>query len=279
MKRDLVGMRSWTVTGTDVPLEVTAVGAAEDPAVVIAHGVGSSARFVVDTFARPLVAAGLRLVSYDLRGHGRSGRVTDPADHGLDRHLGDLHAVVGAVGARLVGGVSLGGHVAVAYAARGGAVDGVVACLPAWSGRAVPGEGPHAAVAADVARRGIGALRDGFGRDPALRPWLREVLSRDWAASDADSLTAALLALDGALAPTEAELRALPVPLAVVAWPDDPGHPLAVAEDWVAWAPRGHLERTTLAAMDEDPQALGQAAVAALRRSGVAGGEDRLRGA
>lgn len=259
------GRRARTVVGSEgVRLAVVEVGAPDAPPIVVAHGVGSSARFVVDAFAAPVLAAGWRLVTYDLRGHGGSTPVRDPAGHGFARQVEDLHAVVEAVEARLVGGVSLGGHAAVGYAARGGHVEGVVACLPAWTGRAVPGEGPHAAVAAEVAAVGVGALVDRFRTDTVMQPWLRRVLIRDWSVQDPESLGAALTALDGALAPTDAELAALPVPLGVVGWPGDPGHPLDVARAWAERAPRGRLVETTLAAMEGDRTALGRAAVRAL---------------
>ncbi len=127
----------------------------------------------------------------------------------------------------VIGGVSLGGQAAVGAAAAQVPCDAVLACLPAWSGRAVPGEGPHAAVAAEVASVGVAGMLARFRADTTMVPWLREVLLRDWAAHDPASLAAALTALDGGQAPTGTELADLPVPLAVVGWPDDPGHPLA----------------------------------------------------
>lgn len=254
-----------TVDAGEVALHVEHVDV-DGPAVVVAHGVGSSSRFVVDAFGRPLADAGWRLVAYDLRGHGRSTPVTDPAAHRLDAHVADLHRVATEVGAEAVGGVSLGGHAAVALAGERPGYRAVLACLPAWTGRAVPGEGPHAAVAAAVRHRGVAELIEGFPDDPALPGWLRTVLIRDWSACDPDSLAAALVALDGGLAPTEAALRSLPVPLAVVAWPDDPGHPLEVAEAWAGWAPRATLETLTLGALEGDLEAFGRAAVRALQR-------------
>lgn len=265
MTGERLGRRRRVSGSRGVSLAVSEVGEPDARGLVVAHGVGSSARFVLETLGGPVVAAGLRLVAYDLRGHGGSTPVRDPAGHAFERHLEDLHAVVVACGARFVGGVSLGGHVAVGYAARGGDVDGVVACLPAWTGRAVPGEGPHAAVAAEVEAVGIGALLERFAADDVMVPWLRRVLIRDWSVHDRESLRAALIALDGALAPTDAELGALGMPLGVVGWPDDPGHPLDVARHWAERAPQGRLVQTTLEAMEDDPTALGLAAVHALR--------------
>jgi pimeloyl-ACP methyl ester carboxylesterase len=253
-----------TVRGDGVDLAVRSDGPAAAPSMVVGHGVGSTARFVRDAFLAPVTDAGFRLVTYDLRGHGASTPLPDPLDHALDRHVADLEAIVAATGADVVGGVSLGGHVAVAWAADGGAANAAFACLPAWTGRAVPGEGPHAVVARAVADVGIAGLRRRVAEDVEMQPWLRQVLIRDWATHDPGSLAAALTALDGGLGPTEAALRQLAVPLGLVGWRDDPGHPLAVARDWAAWAPRARLETISITDLADTAQPLGTAAIRAL---------------
>lgn len=266
------------VRGAGVELATRVDGPRHGPVLVIAHGVGSSARFVREAFAAPAAAAGWRLATYDLRGHGDSTTVTDPADHTLDLHVDDLDAVVRATGGVAVGGVSLGGHVAVAWAVDRGRARAVVTCIPAWSGRAVPGTGPHAAVAAQVRSIGVAGMLASFETDTTMEPWLRHVLLRDWAAHDPDSLAAALIALDGALAPTEAELRRLRCPLGVVGWPDDPGHPLETARDWAHWAPRATLRTLGLGDLAGAPEALGTAAVGCLEELGCVV-DPRSRGA
>ena len=259
-------------------LAVAEIGEPSAPAWVLAHGVGSSARFVAAAFADAVVAAGGRLVVHDLRGHGGSVTAPDVADHHLDVHVADLAAVVaataGAVGAAagagqprggpaVVGGISLGGHAAVRLVS-GGAVtpEVVLACLPAWTGAATPGEGPHAAVAAQVAAIGIDGILAQLRDDRALAGWLRRTLVTDYARHDPASLEAALRALDGGDAPNAAELAGLPVPLAVMAWPQDPGHPLAVAERWVALTPRAALGTVTIGELEAGVARLGRAAVA-----------------
>lgn len=266
-------MTRLTVRGDGVDLAVTVAGPDTAPVLVVGHGVASTSRFAREAFGDAAERAGLRLVTYDLRGHGGSTPVVDPVGHALDRHVADLEAVVSAVAGDApvtAAGVSLGGHVAVAWAAAAGPLRAraVVACLPAWTGRAVLGEGAHAAVAAEVARSGVEGMVASFREDRTMEPWLRDVLLRDWPVHDPASLTAALTALDGGLAPTEAELRTLAVPLGLVAWPDDAGHPLAVAEEWRDLAPRAALEEIRLGDLAASPAPLGAAALRALATLG-----------
>lgn len=257
--------RDHTVATDDgARLHATEWGPDGAPAVLLLHGVGSSSQFLTEAFATPLAQSGWRLVAADLRGHGDSTPLHDPAAHAHGCHVADVAALVGRFAPQVVGGVSLGGHAAVGAASAGVPCRAVVACLPAWTGRAVPGEGPHAAVAEEVRRVGVATMIDRFRGDTALVPWLREVLVRDWSRHEAASLAAALVALDGGLAPTTRELAALPVPLALVAWPDDPGHPLAVARSWEWAAPRSHLQQLSLDDVQADRTALGRAAVDAL---------------
>lgn len=264
-------VRRWTVPGiprldgTGVDLPVAAIGRAEAPAVVLAHGVGSSARFLAAAAADPVVEAGHRLVVVDQRGHGDATACPDPDDHALDAYAADLAAVVASVPGPVaaVGGVSLGGHAAVRAALD---VPRLLA-LPAWTGRRVAGEGPHAAIAAEVRATGVAALTDRLRDDAALPGWLRTTLVTDYDRHDPGSLAAALLALDGADGPTEAQVAALRAPAGpgctLVAWPDDPGHPLEVAQRWARLA---DAPLTTLDLHDPDERLtrFGDALVAAL---------------
>jgi pimeloyl-ACP methyl ester carboxylesterase len=248
-------------------LGVVEVGPASWPGVVVAHGVGSSARFVVEAFAGPVLAAGARLIAYDLCGHGSSSPAGDPAAHTLDRHVADLAAVVASLAAPpvVLGGVSLGGHAAVRAAGRGAASEAaVLACLPAWTGRATAGEGPHAVIAAEIERSGIGAVIERLRAEPSMPSWLRDTLVTDYSRHDPASLTAALVALDGGEAPSVEELTSLDRPLAVVGWPDDPGHPLVVARRWAELASRGRLGQLRIADLSASRARLGEMAVTTL---------------
>lgn len=110
-------------------------------AVVLLHGLASNSR-IWDGVAPGLVAAGLRTVALDLRGHGES----EQPDHGYDfATVGrDLEAAVEALGlARpLLVGHSWGGNVVLQYAADRDAravaglalVDGGFIEVAAWPG-------------------------------------------------------------------------------------------------------------------------------------------------
>lgn len=281
MTTDVPARRRRITTPDGVGLAVHEAGPTGVPAIVVAHGVGSSARFVLAAFAGPVLASGRRLVTFDLRGHGDSDPVREPDAHGLDRYAADLATVVEATaghraavardGGRspsgpdvTVVGVSLGGHAAVRAVAAGLLdVRAVVACLPAWTGRAITGQGPHAAIAAEVRATGIPTMTARLRADTSMPAWLRDTLVTDYARHDPESLTVALLALDGGEAPGLDELAGLPVPFAAVGWPDDPGHPLAVAEDWAA-AAAGPVVRLHLDELDRGLERLGETALSAV---------------
>lgn len=251
-------------------MATTAVGDPEAPVLLFGHGVGSSSRFILDALAPPLVQEGWQVIAHDLRGHGRSTPCTAPTDYALPRLVADVAAMVESFRPRVVAGVSLSGHVAVQYAAGAGVgLDGVVACLPAWSGASIPGEGPHAVVADTVDEVGVDVMVERFASDEGIRPWLRHVLVRDWPIHEPASLRAALRSLDSGVAPTTDTIAGLPVPLGVVAWPDDPGHPLEVARVWADTAPIAVLADLTLADLDDDLTAFGRAAATALQRLGL----------
>jgi pimeloyl-ACP methyl ester carboxylesterase len=58
-----------------------------------------------------------RLILWDMRGHGQSDYPDDPAAYSEDLTVGDMAAILDAVGARraIIGGLSLGGYMSLAF--------------------------------------------------------------------------------------------------------------------------------------------------------------------
>jgi pimeloyl-ACP methyl ester carboxylesterase len=246
-------VRSWRLDGDGVVLAVTEQGDPAAPAAVLAHGVGSTGEFAARCWSG-CATAGYRLVTYDLRGHGDSTPLADPADHALDHHVADLAAVVEATGARVVGGTSLGAHVAAAYAATGAPLDALLLAIPGVPGTRTPAD--------EIERTGLAATLARIARDPDVPRWVAIELDRAWPRHDPASLVAALRAVATVEAPT---LDRVTAPAGIVALVDDPGHPFAAAEAYAAALPRAALEALTLAEWGERRSLLGDAALTACR--------------
>jgi len=139
-------------------------------------------------------------------------------------------------------------------------VDGVLLVLPAWTG--APG-GVAAATAESaglVERLGTAGALAAAGTAVG---WVAAELAVAWPAYG-DGLAPSLRAAAAAPGPTPAELSALGVPAGLVAFPDDPLHPAAVAHEWAAAIPRAAVRELPLAAPAADRSILGTTALAAL---------------
>jgi pimeloyl-ACP methyl ester carboxylesterase len=94
--------------------------AGHGPPVVLVHGFSETAQsiWVAGGWVEALVRSGRRVVSFDLRGHGRSDRPRNAADYSAQRLLADVDAVVAAARAAPADliGFSLGGEIALRYA-------------------------------------------------------------------------------------------------------------------------------------------------------------------
>lgn len=249
-----------------VALAVTERGDPAAPAAVVASGVGSTGEFAARCWSG-CVGAGYRLVTYDLRGHGDSTPLPDPADQSLAAHVGDLAALASEVGARVVGGTSLGAHVAATYAAGGAHLHALLLAIPGWLGAGTDTARANAAVADELAATGVAATLARIAADESVPRWVVIELERSWPRHDAESLVAAFRAVASDAAPEAAGLAAVDVPAGVVALVDDPAHPFAAAEAYVGALPRAALESLSLAEWGERRSILGDAALAACRRA------------
>jgi pimeloyl-ACP methyl ester carboxylesterase len=224
---------------------------------VLLPGTGSDDDYVRRAFSGPLHDVGALLVT-----------PAPSPDRLIDGYLSALDEA-GRDGPIAVGGVSIGAAVAAAWAlVNPGRTIAVLAALPAWAG--APGEAP----AALAARYSAARLRaDGLAvtttqMRASSPPWLAEELTRSWRAQW-PSLPDAMDEAASYVAPSCAELGRLAAPLGVAAAVDDTIHPMQVAADWVAAAPRAALRTVTLDQMGAEPAALGAACVAALADAGA----------
>ena len=237
---------------------------AEPPGVaVLLPGTASTADLVRRVFEPALAPLGLRVLAPD---PPREGDPVAAYHQFIDNCR---NGRTGAV--RVVGGVSLGAHVAAAWAAgqvadRGAAglagLDGLLLALPAWTG--VPDPAAVAAAAAGAARIRAGGIPAELARLPDH--WVTEELALAWSGYTAGQLAAVLERAATVPAPTPAELATVGCPVGIAAFRDDPLHPYPVAERWAAAFPRAALAGLDLA--DGAVRArLGHAAVGAWRRA------------
>nr|WP_228002039.1 alpha/beta hydrolase [Nocardia australiensis] len=223
------------------------------PAVVVAlPGTGSDADFARRAFEPACTARGIELIAVE----------PDPrAVVGSYRAALDAAAGSGPV---LVTGISLGAAVAIEWAGEHpDTAIGVVAALPAWTGpdtSACPAALSAASTAEQLRADGlepvIGRMRAGSPR------WLADALTQSWRAQW-PHLPQALEEAADYKWPGAERLATVDVPVAVITAFDDPVHPLAVAEEWVARIPRAELHRITLAELGGDPGILGTIGLAA----------------
>jgi hypothetical protein len=224
--------------------------AASPPVALVLHGSGSTAEFALRALGPGLREAGYSPVGLDLR-TGDVAAVEAALDRAADASV------------RLVAGISLGAHAAVRWAARRAArpLDGLWLVLPAWTGEPDPVAALSAAAADEVAAEGLPAALARVGP----QGWVGAELARAWPGYGEAGLVGVLRQTAGSPGPEHADLAALAVPCAVVGIAEDPFHPAAVAEQWVAAIPRAALRLLAPAAPAADVAALGWAGLLAWR--------------
>jgi 3-oxoadipate enol-lactonase/4-carboxymuconolactone decarboxylase len=198
------------------------------PALLLVHSLGTNLHVwdaPVDALAR-----GFRIVRFDLRGHGLTEVGAGPCT--LDDLAGDALAVLDALGiaAAHVGGVSIGGMIAQAIAAR--APDRVISLILCDTALAIPPPEMWRTRAQTVRAVGMAAIAEvALGRwvapayltTPAGRG-LRQMLLR----TEPEGYAAACEAL--AVADLSRATSALRVPTLVIVGELDPSTPVASAE-------------------------------------------------
>lgn len=226
---------------------------------ILLPGTGSDEVFVRSVFDGPLRSIGIEAHA-------------PPPPHGaelVDGYLAELDAIAAtAQDVVLVGGISLGAHLATEWAVRNPErCAGVLAALPAWTGSAAHAP---AAVAASISAD----LVQQRGLEPALAvattdiaPWLAAELRRAWR-RHGDGLVSSLRVAAAHPAPDRDALAGLNLPVGIAACVDDPVHPVAAAREWAAALPKACVRETTLAALGAGRASLGRAAVHAWLAAG-----------
>lgn len=228
--------------------------AASDRVAVLAHGSGSTGAFLRRAFGPDLLAAGWRLAVVE----DRTGSVSE-----VERALA---TAASRTCVALVGGVSLGAHAAVRWAAGHRHRDpmALLLVMPAWTGEPGPVAAASSAAADRVEEVGVDAalreLRDGS--------WVAEELAAAWP-EYGSALAAALHATAGSSGPSLDELRRIDVPTALVSVRGDALHPTAVAEEWAGLIPGAAHVVLDPDEPGRDLRSLGRAAVNALCQAGV----------
>lgn len=228
--------------GVDLDLDVTGD---HGPAVVQLHGLTSSRRrerlMGLDVGA---ACTDARVLRYDARGHGRSAGSRDPRDYRWPRLAQDLLGVLDAVfpGEQVHGIGSSMGTATLLHAALAdpGRFLGLSLLLPptAWATRRAK-SAEYLAAASLVETEGMAAFVD-LGEAQVEPPAVR---GRPRTEPD---VPAGLLptVLRGAAAsdlPAPVDLSRIDVPVLLLAWTEDPSHPLSSAERLHAVLPSARL--------------------------------------
>jgi pimeloyl-ACP methyl ester carboxylesterase len=245
--------------GLELAVETFGAG----PWLVFAHGLTGNRHVTRRQFA-PL-AERFRIVIYDQRGHCDSTPVTDPARYDLARMAGDMQAVLDALGIEqaIVGGESMGAATTLHFALRWpGRVRALLLTAPALSETPNPNMKMIRDMSDEITQLGI----DGFLRNSAERqrqqgapPQVIATIAEMHRSHDPASLATACRACIEWLTDDIAQAGALAVPACVIGWPNDPLHPLELAQRLTATLPRARLVTLpAVSAIFAEPGAVGR---------------------
>ena len=224
--------------------------AGEGEAVVLLHGLTATRRYVV-MGSHYLPNHGRRTVAYDARGHGESGPAAEHDAYEYSDLVADLGCVLDELGLEraMLAGASMGAHTAVAFAlAHPERVSGLGLITPAFDGRVrEEGLAEWDALADGLERGGVEGFVEAWTppKDERWRETATLVVRQRLARHRHPEAVADALRVVPRSKPFESleQLDGLEVPALVVGSRDesDPGHPLAVAEEYARRLPRARL--------------------------------------
>ncbi len=223
--------------------------AGEGPPVVLLHGLTATRRYVV-MGSSTLERSGYRTIAYDARGHGRSSPAPNPGAYDYAQLADDLEAVLDEleIERAMLAGASMGAHTALRFALlHRERVAALGLVTPAFDPRA------HDSTACNALARGLRADGvEGFVRaydfsnvPPEWRETVEKVVRQRLSLHEHPEAVADAMEVVPRSRPFEdmRELARIAVPTVVVASRDevDPGHPLALAEDYARSIPGAKL--------------------------------------
>lgn len=195
-----------------------------------------------------VVDAGRRCVRYDAAGHGASPKPADSAAYRWDRLAEDMLAVADAAGADrfCAAGASMGAATALHAALRAPQrVSSLVLVIPptAWETRAAQSDG-YETMAAIVETKGIERLVALVAEQEPTTFFGAEGQARRIANLRAMDESAYPFVMRGAAAsdlPDPTAIATIEVPVRILAWSSDAGHPVSTAQRLADLLPRAEL--------------------------------------
>ncbi len=180
---------------------------------------------------------GVDVIRYDARGHGKSPAGATPEDHEWARLAEDFLAVADDQEAQsfVAGGASMGCATVLHAALREpDRVHAMVLAIPptAWETRAGQAE-TYLGGVGFLEAKGLDAFIEASRAMPAQPPWAadrREIRYQHLATMDPAALALALRGAAQSNLPPRDEVATITAPTMILAWDDDPGHPVSTAE-------------------------------------------------
>jgi pimeloyl-ACP methyl ester carboxylesterase len=234
------------------PVRLSVSDGGEGPAVVLAHGLTATRRYVV-MGSTALERGGHRVIAYDARGHGASSPAETPDAYTSEELGRDLEAVLDRAGVprAVLAGASMGAHTLIWLALnRPERVGGLVVITPAFT--AAPEDPARLAhwdaLSTGLREGGIDGFLAAYGDPQVPDRWKETVIKvmrqrlalHEHPCAVADALHAVprsrpFTSLD--------DLSAIDVPTVIVASDDeaDPEHPRAVGEAYAQAIPGARL--------------------------------------
>jgi pimeloyl-ACP methyl ester carboxylesterase len=207
---------------------------------VWAHGLGSSVDHedALGLFDWSPVHSVANVVRYDARGHGDTPALQfDDWAFKWPAGVDDMLRAAGS-GPFVAGGVGMGCVTALYTALRAPRrAQGMVLMAPpvAWEDRATEAE-RYRAAAQTIETFGVAAWADTLRREELPRifaselPEVRDLWLRNLPGMEEKVLPGLLRGAADSDLPSREEIRSIVMPALILAWTDDPGHPVATAE-------------------------------------------------